>query len=95
MAANANIFLTAAGNGSQVPVSGTNRTGGVGDAEGVARLRTTLNALLGGDRDLQLTTSQAIDLDAFQGPPRAAMGLQASSRKWEEFTSILSRLPRI
>lgn len=73
-----NTFLTAYGNGSQVAVSSTNRSGGTGDESGVARLRTTLNALLGGANDISMTTSQAIDLDAFQGPPRSAAGLAVS-----------------
>lgn len=73
-----NTFLTALGNGSQVPVSGTNRTGGTGDQSQFARLRTTLNRLLGGDDSISMTTSQAVDLDAYQGPPRSAMGLSVA-----------------
>jgi hypothetical protein len=57
--ASTNVFLTSSGNGSQVPVSGTNRTGGTGDVDKVARLRKTLDELLGGSKDVQLTTSQA------------------------------------
>jgi hypothetical protein len=73
-----NVFLTALGNGSQVPITGTNRGGGTGDENPVARLRSTLTKLLGGDDSLTMTTSQAVDLDAYQGPPRAAMGLQVA-----------------
>ena len=73
-----NVFLTALGNGSQVPITGTNRGGGTGDENPVARLRSTLTKLLGGDDALTMTTSQAVDLDAYQGPPRAAMGLQVA-----------------
>ena len=77
MASN-NVFLTALGNGSQVPITGTNRGGGTGDENPVARLRSTLTKLLGGDDSLTMTTSQAVDLDAYQGAPRAAMGLQVA-----------------
>ena len=73
-----NVFLTALGNGSQVPITGTNRGGGTGDENPVARLRTTLTKLLGGDDSLTMTTSQAVDLDAYQGAPHAAMGLQVA-----------------
>lgn len=73
-----NVFLTALGNGSQVPITGTNRGGGTGDENPVARLRSTLTKLLGGDDSLTMTTSQAVDLDAYAGPPRAAMGLQVA-----------------
>ena len=73
-----NTFLRARGDGSQVPITGTNRGGGTGDENPVARLRSTLTKLLGGDVSLTMTTSQAVDLDAYQGAPHAAMGLQVA-----------------
>lgn len=62
-----NVFPTAAGNGSQVQIAGTNRLGGTGDEGSVARLRTTLSKLLGGDADITMTTSQAIGVCHFKG----------------------------
>ena len=68
MASN-NVFLTALGNGIASPITGTNRGGGTGDENPVARLRSTLTKLLGGDDSLTMTTSQAVDLDAYQEAP--------------------------
>ena len=73
-----NTFLRAHGDGSQTQITGTNRGGGTGDENPIARLRSTLTKLLGGDESLTMTTSQAVDLDAYAGPPRAAMGLQVA-----------------